>query len=205
MFLTRVRLNPKRQKTRELLRDRYVGHALVESCTNGENRTLWCVSKSQRDHVDLYMYTQVRPSAHALVEQCGWPEQYDDTVRTEDCSRMLAKVQPGDTFRFSVNVSPQRRSEGVSSAITNDAGVRAWFTRREEGWGFSTGGNFALPTVGTAGYTRKGRTVPFASSDVTGTLTVTDADKFRAAVTGGLGRTKHAGFGMLLLSPLPAA
>ena len=118
---------------------------------------------------------------------------------------MLAKVKTGDTFRFSVNVSPQRRSEGASSAITNDAGVRAWFTRREEGWGFSTGGNFALPTVGTAGYTRKGRTVPFASSDVTGTLTVTDADKFRAAVTGGLGRTKHAGFGMLLLSPLPAA
>lgn len=204
MFLTRVRLNPKRRKTRELLRDRYVGHALVESCTAGDARTLWRISIPQRDHVDLYMYTQVRPSAHALVEQCGWPEQYEDTVRTEDCSATLDGVRAGDTFRFSVNVSPQRRSGGTTSAITNDAGVRAWFARREEGWGFSTDGNFALPNVGTARYTRKGKSVPFASSEVVGVLTVTDKAKFRTAVTGGLGRTKHAGFGALMLSPVPA-
>ena len=33
MFLTRIRLNPKRAKTRALLDNRYIGHALVESCT----------------------------------------------------------------------------------------------------------------------------------------------------------------------------
>lgn len=203
MFLTRVRLNPKRRKTRDLIRNRNVGHGLVEGCTHGEGRTLWRVDTSHRDHVDLYLYTPVRPSVHPIVEQCGWPEQFDDTVRIADCSDTLDAVRVGDRFRFRVTVSPQRRTATTSRGLNTDAEVRQWFSEREDGWGFSTEGNFSLPVVGRSHYSRNGaRSVALAQAEVDGVLTVTDAEGFRKAVTGGIGRAKHAGFGMLLLSPL---
>lgn len=201
MFLTRVQLNPKRAKTRALIENRYVGHGLVEACTVGDERTLWRVGEVGRDRVELFMYTQVRPSVQPLVEQCGWPEQFDETVRTGDMDALLDGVRSGDTFRFSVQVSPQKRSGSVARALTNDGDVREWFVGREAGWGFSTGGDFRLPKVGREPYRKgKGKRVDFASAEVNGMLEVTDPDSFRAAVQGGLGRTKHAGFGMLLLA-----
>ena len=202
MFLTRIRLNPKRQKTRALLDNRHIGHALVESCTDGTARTLWRIGEVSRDHVELFMYTQVKPSAHPLVEQCGWPEQMTDTVRTAEVDRTLDKVEGGDTFRFSVQVSPQKRNGSCARALTSDEDVREWFESREQGWGFSTGGNFQLPILGRENYQKSNaKKLSFAAAEVTGVLTVTDADAFRDAVQGGLGRTKHAGFGMMLLAP----
>lgn len=202
MFLTRVQLNPGRQKTRALLDNRHVGHALVESCTNGSQRTLWRIGRVTRDEVELFMYTRVRPSVHPLVEQCGWPEQMTDTVRTAEVDRTLDKVERGDTFRFSVQVSPQKRNGSVARALSSDEDVRAWFESREKGWGFSTGGGFQLPVLGRENYQKpRGSKISFPSAEVTGVLTVDDPGAFRDAVQGGLGRTKHAGFGMLLLAP----
>lgn len=202
MFLTRVKLNPKRQKTRALLDNRHIGHALVEACTDGSKRTLWRIGEVSRDHVELFMYTQVKPSAHPLVEQCGWPEQMGDTVRTAEVTDTLGAVKQGDTFRFSVQVSPQKRNGSVARGLSSDADVRQWFADRESGWGFSTDGNFQLPVLGRENYQKpSGKKLPLAAAEVTGVLTVTDPDTFRDAVQGGLGRTKHAGFGMLLLAP----
>lgn len=200
MFLTRIRLNPKRQKTRSLLDNRHVGHALVESCTDGTARTLWRIGAVDRDVVELFMYTQVRPSVHPLVEQCGWPEQMESTVRTAEITDTLAGMRAGDKFRFSVQVSPQKRNGSAARALTSDADVREWFSDREQDWGFSTDGNFQLPKMGRESYQKRGgKKLSFAAAEVTGVLTVTDAVMFRSAVQGGLGRTKHAGFGMLLL------
>lgn len=202
MFLTRVKLNPKRAKTRTLLDNRHVGHALVESCTAGSQRTLWRIGAVTRDTVELFMYTQVRPSVHPLVEQCGWPEQFAETVRTAEIARTLDDVKVGDTFRFSVQVSPQKRNGSVARALTADEDVRHWFESREKGWGFSTGGGFQLPVLGRENYQKpNAKKLSFAAAEVTGVLTVTDPDTFRDAVQGGLGRTKHAGFGMMLLAP----
>lgn len=202
MFLTRIQLNPKRQKTRALLDNRHVGHALVEACTAGSQRTLWRIGRVERDAVELFMYTQVTPSVHPLVEQCGWPEQMGDTVRIAEVTRTLDEVEKGDTFRFSVQVSPQKRNGNAARALTSDADVREWFADREKSWGFSTDGNFQLPVLGRENYQKpRGSKISFPSAEVTGVLTVTDADLFRDAVQGGLGRTKHAGFGMLLLAP----
>lgn len=202
MFLTRIRLNPKRQKTRALLDNRHIGHALVESCTAGSQRTLWRIGAVDRDTVEVFMYTQVAPSVHPLVEQCGWPEQFAETVRTAEVTETLDAVKQGDTFRFSVQVSPQKRVGSVARALTSDADVRKWFSDRESGWGFSTGGNFQLPVLGRENYQKsRGKRLSFAAAEVTGVLTVDDPDVFRDAVQGGLGRTKHAGFGMMLLAP----
>ena len=202
MFLTRIRLNPKRQKTRALLDNRHVGHALVEACTDGSQRTLWRIGRVERDAVELFMYTQVKPSVHPLVEQCGWPEQFAETVRTAEVTRTLDDVKAGDTFRFSVQVSPQKRNGSTARSLTTDADVRQWFSDREQGWGFSTDGNFQLPVLGRENYQKPhGKRLSFAAAEVTGVLTVTDPDTFRDAVQGGLGRTKHAGFGMMLLAP----
>ncbi len=202
MFLTRIRLNPKRQKTRALLDNRHVGHALVESCTAGSQRTLWRIGRVERDAVELFMYTQVTPSVHPLVEQCGWPEQMGDTVRIAEVTRTLDEVEKGDTFRFSVQVSPQKRNGSTARALTSDEDVREWFESREPSWGIFTDGNFQLPKMGRESYQKRGgKKLSFAAAEVTGVLTVTDADAFRDAVQGGLGRTKHAGFGMMLLAP----
>lgn len=202
MFLTRIQLNPKRKKTRTLLDNRHVGHALVESCTAGSQRTLWRIGAVGRDVVELFMYTQVKPSVHPLVEQCGWPEQMADTVRTAEVTRTLDDVKTGDKFRFSVQVSPQKRNGSVARVMTSDADVRQWFADREKGWGFSTSGNFQLPVLGRENYQKRGgKKLSFAAAEVTGVLTVTDLGAFRDAVQGGLGRTKHAGFGMMLLAP----
>lgn len=202
MFLTRVKLNPKRQKTRALLDNRHVGHALVESCTDGSQRTLWRIGRVERDVVELFMYTQVTPSVHPLVEQCGWPEQMGDTVRTAEVTDTLEGVRAGDKFRFSVQVSPQKRNGTAARALTSDSDVRQWFADREKGWGFSTSGGFQLPVLGRENYQKpRGKKLSFAAAEVTGVLTVIDPDTFRDAVQGGLGRTKHAGFGMMLLAP----
>lgn len=202
MFLTRIQLNPKRQKTRALLDNRHVGHALVEACTAGSQRTLWRIGAIERDVVELFMYTQVKPSVHPLVEQCGWPEQMESTVRTAEVTETLDAVEQGDKFRFSVQVSPQKRNGAAARALTSDADVREWFESREKGWGFSTGGGFQLPVLGRENYQKpRGKKLSFAAAEVTGMLTVTDPGAFRDAVQGGLGRTKHAGFGMMLLAP----
>ena len=202
MFLTRVKLNPKRRKTRALLDNRHIGHALVEACTAGSQRTLWRIGEVSRDHVELFMYTKVRPSVNPLVEQCGWPEQMGDTVRIGEVTDTLEGVRSGDKFRFSVQVSPQKRVGSVARGLSSDADVRQWFADREQGWGFSTGGGFQLLVLGRENYQKpRGSKISFPSAEVTGVLTVTDADAFRDAVQGGLGRTKHAGFGMVLLAP----
>lgn len=122
-------------------------------------------------------------------------------------------------FRFSLIANPTRKVKSEANAkngrrvpITRredrevdgkiQPGLLSWLRRKGEQHGFS----FDETTVRTISkprqwFLKKGAAGVHAGTEFVGILTVTDPDRFRAAVAQGVGSAKAFGFGMLCLSP----
>lgn len=104
--------------------------------------------------------------------------------------------------RHDVVMAAMKR-EGVSRAQAIDAAGAAWLERQ------GARGGFALERahLRIGGYMRfrferpGGKEMVLAALDFEGFLTVTDVDAFMRTLTGGIGRGKAFGFGLMLVRP----
>ncbi len=221
-YLTRMPLNPARRDTRALLGSPQSMHAAVlagfppgaadEPAPLG--RVLWRVDQDSRFDVRLHVCSPEKPDLTHLVEQAGWPTT--SAWETRAYAPLLDRLAPGQAWAFRLTANPVRRlrvTEGgkrgpVKAHVTADQQL-TWLVERSAAAGFAIPpGASGEPAVSV----RDRKAVRFAHDDgqitlVTATfeglLTVTDLNALRVTLTGGLGRAKSYGCGLLTLAPVP--
>jgi CRISPR system Cascade subunit CasE len=217
MHLTRIPINRNSRGGTKLLGNAQAMHAAVESCfppeanpADGAGRLLWRVDRSPK-HTHLYIVSATKPDPRVIIEQAGWPAADTVGYDTRDYSELLAQLRPGSQFAFRVEVNAMRsprelhgdhRSKKVP--VHGDDNLIEWLTSR----GDTSGATFTAVRVisNTRDDVRRESHSPILNrTTLTGTLTVTDADKFRATLTSGIGPSKAYGCGLMTLAPAVSA
>lgn len=227
MHLSRLRLNPTRRDSRRLVGSPQAMHAAVMGShpsldDSATGRVLWRSDQYASHDLQLYVLSPAAPDFTGLLEQAGWPTQISwDTTAYEP---FLAKLAAGQewTYRLTANpvrVLPKDPASGVRRGkVSPHLTVRQqqeWLVKHSASWGFTVP---ADDTFGIDAEVRERHTASFARRDPSdsthrkaialtratfrGTLTVTDADALRHALTHGMGRAKAYGCGLMTLAPI---
>lgn len=195
MQLTRVTTDPADKDTRWKMTHPQAVHAIVAAATEGSERPLWRLEGDR-----IYILSD-QIDTDRLTARLAHP-----AIATRDYTGLLDAITPGSRWGFRLTAAPSvRRLDGTIHAIT-DLGERlAWLRRKLATAGATT--DTAAITGSHATRFRHGdaRHITLGTVDYTGTLTVTDPDALRHAMTHGIGRAKAYGHGLLMLAPLHTA
>lgn len=224
MYLTRMRLNPTRVTTKRLVASPQVTHALVEGSfppdSHQTGRVLWRLDRASHE-LDLYVVSPTRPDLTGLVEQCGWPTQ--GTWETKEYDPFLGRLEGGQRWRFRLTANPTRSEptgpgrRGRLRPLRTVAQQEQWLLDRAERHGFaipttSIGARELVVTARGAsdfvrrspdGATTRRDNVEITKATYEGVLEVLDPQALRAALTGGIGRAKGYGCGLMTLARWP--
>ncbi|MCX4097897.1 type I-E CRISPR-associated protein Cas6/Cse3/CasE [Nocardia sp. alder85J] len=229
MFLSRIPINPARRDTRKFLASPQVIHAAVLSAfppdtpgpASGEGRVLWRLD--QRDAtIHLYVVSPHEPDFTHIVEQTGWPTTAAWATRKYD--QLLDTLTTGQRWHFRLTANPVRstldrtRTENTGRHVKDRgkiAGLSAaeqldWLRRKATRAGFiltecgpedQREDDVRLIARDTLRFQRHNTPVTLSVATFEGTLTVSDPILLRAALTGGIGRAKGYGCGLLTIAP----
>jgi len=217
-YLTRLILNPRYHRVQHDLADCQRLHSTLLSGFPD------LPGVEARARLGVLYRVEAPPSPlHILVQSAvapAWsslPRAYvlaEPEIRRIDAS--YAAIHDGQRLRFRLRANPTKRVlreetrggkcwAGKRVNLVNEEDQLAWLGRKGEGGGFqlvSVQTSHGVPQVQatprprTRG-DRDGRTLTFGSVQFDGVLSVTDADRFRHALTGGIGSGKAYGFGLL--------
>ena len=223
MYFSRFMINPAKGGARKLLSNPQALHAAVMA-TNppdvdlSDGRILWRLDRAEHSYT-LYMLSPEEPDFTVLIEQAGWVTRPGESAHY---GRLLAKLENGQEWAFRLAANPVKRvrkddgKEKVYPHVT-PAQQSTWLRERAEQWGFEIvpAQNQVLedaPMVSSRrdlGFARKDAHQQNRIGKVTlrkvqfdGYLRITDADKFRYALTHGMGRGKAYGLGLMTLAPV---
>lgn len=226
MFFSRIQLNPQRRETRKLLANPRAMHAAVEACfpptgDSGERaRNLWRVD-TDRTGARLYVVSPAAPDMRHLVENAGWESS---PAETTDYDRFLDGVMIGQEYSFRVTVNPVKRQfvpggRGKLLPHLTEEQQLNWFAEHASGWGFEPlefpvvqGESEESPEVMAMRVVQRHdrnftkhddagrRTVTQRQVTISGRLGVTSTELLRAHLTGGMGRGKAYGCGLMTLA-----
>lgn len=108
-YLSRVRLNPLRQQSRELLSNPQAMHSHVCAAvpaTPDTERLLWRLDTDNPHRPHLIALTRSKPDWTHLVEAAGWPTADGDHHITADYTPLLAQLAIGREFTFRLTANP---------------------------------------------------------------------------------------------------
>lgn len=204
MYLTKLELPLASRRTAEALADTQVMHRMVTavfSSSRGSARILYRV-RVLRGVVQLYVYSAVPsqelPQGVALIGQ-------------RDLTDWLSAMEAGEIWNFDLLAMPskkvyQDRTDANSRRRVLRTGVERmdWLRRQAARNGFSLLQAEELEQSHSRGLhpQEKGGRMYWDAYHFQGTLRVEDPDRFRYAVTDGIGPGKAYGLGMLLLKRL---
>jgi CRISPR system Cascade subunit CasE len=219
LYLTRFRINPARRGARKLLGSPHVMHAAVrlgfpniEDYERGSSRTLWRIDNPAPATVHLYIVSPGKPDLTHLVEQAGWPttEAWD----SREYSGLLSSLDSKQRWAFRLTANPVHNGRlNPDSAQTKrfgclrEAEQAQWLLKRAEQYGFviphQADGepNLKLHQRQTLTFKRGNGRVTLVTATYDGLLDIVDAERFRQALTGGIGHGKAYGCGLLTLAP----
>jgi len=213
VFLSRVELNPYRRETMRALASPQVIHAAVMTAFNSfgapaDDRVLW---RTDRLGAATYLLVQSqrRPDFHHLIDQFGRPAA-DQGWDCMDYGPFLDRLAAGQVWRFRLVANPTHavsekgRSRGKVYSHVTVAQQTAWLLDRAAGHGFAV---VAGPEASAlqirqreqVRFRREKAAVTLDRVTFEGLLRVEDADLLRKALSGGIGRAKAYGCGLMTL------
>lgn len=225
MYLTRFQINPARRAARRLLSSPHVMHGAVRAAfpvaTDYERagaRTLWRLDTPAPGTVHLYLVSPGEPDLTHLIEQVGWPTMRAQTWVTRDYAGLLGSLRAGQEWAFRLTANPTHSGRKTDDAketqrfgYLREHEQVEWLGRRAARHGFALASqgdgrpNVRLHRGQSQTFRRGLGAVTLMTATYDGVLQVTDADAFRAALTGGIGHAKAYGCGLLTLAPVQAA
>lgn len=157
-YLSRIRINPLREKSRLFLGNPHATHgAVMHGIPDhpADERILWRLDADNPHRPLLFVLTKTRPDWSHLVEQAGWPEADGEHFAIRDYTPLLAQLAIGREFAFRLTANPvQNTSNPIKPSATQieravDTKRRSfrighrtaaqqlnWFLSRTERWGF---------------------------------------------------------------------
>jgi CRISPR system Cascade subunit CasE len=213
VYLTRFEINRARRDTRRMLSSLQTMHAAVlasfPSSDASEGRVLWRTDTSDTA-LWLYITSPTKPDLTHLAEQIGWPSRL--TWQTGDYAPLLDNLIAGQRWGFRLTANPVHSGKATAEASKTQrfghvtvAQQRQWLIDRAERFGFviaeTTAGDTDLIIRNRAvhRFQREGSTVTLSTATYDGNLQVTDPEALRGALTGGIGRAKAYGCGLMTL------
>ena len=155
-YLSRVRINPLRQQSRELLTNPKAMHshvcAAIPALPDTE-RLLWRLDTDNPHRPHLIALTRSKPDWTHLVEAAGWPAADDgEGSVVADYSPLLAQLAIGREFTFRLTANPvqnlprpaeptdtpptNKRRRSVRTGHRTAAHQLNWLLKRTAGYGF---------------------------------------------------------------------
>lgn len=223
---SRLYLNPQKRGGRKLLSNPQAMHAAVMAAFppgggNEDGRVLWRLD-AQHPQYTLYVVSPREPDLTHVVEQAGWATSPWETA---DYDRLLGRLTLGQEWGFRLRANPVKNARRAGERgkvlphVTADQQT-AWLLEKAPRHGFeirhsALGAPAAdveksVPEVAVSqrddvrfgradqhAGTRRAVTLRQAQFD--GVLRVTNVELLRSAMTGGIGRGKAYGCGLLTL------
>ena len=202
-YLTQIKLNNSRRSTWSILNKLEPLHALVEKMFPGDvGRVLWRMDNTYEGPI-LYVLSTGIPDATGVVEQFGWPRlDYRDQVRTAKMDTFFDDLKTGDRFGFRVAINPVRHN-GKLRRDTLIVGKRAIDLIKEklESNGFKVDTDLVRQVDEShCQLWKNGKRLTRVITSFEGIVTIDDAYAAKKALTGGIGRMKAYGAGLLTLA-----
>jgi CRISPR system Cascade subunit CasE len=223
MFLHRIHLNPRNRQARHDLSDPYQLHSTLcrafsepeAKCPKGE--ILWRLEPEvdSNGHPRVLVQSQTAPSWTRISVE-GW---LSDAAPAIDLKQRLKLdlLKTGWRFRFRLRANPCVTRNGKRLGLLRLNEQETWITRKGKQHGFSLSelASFDLSETPQKridvrisqermlrGKQHTGNGIRIFSVLYDGRLTVTEPDKFRAALRTGIGHGKVMGLGLLSVAPL---
>ncbi|MEU4834134.1 type I-E CRISPR-associated protein Cas6/Cse3/CasE [Streptosporangium sp. NPDC023615] len=164
-YLSRIRINPLREKSRLLLASPHMMHGAVMHAIPDDpanERILWRLDADNPHRPFLFALTPTRPDWSHLIEQAGWPDADGEHAAVRDYAPLLAQIAVGREFAFRLTANPVQNTRTPISPSTEQAektekakeaaGERqrsfrighrtaahqlTWFLTRTQRWGFA--------------------------------------------------------------------
>ncbi len=206
MYLSRIRLDTASRQTIRGLAAPNVFHGAVESAEAGErSRKLWRVDKLHGESY-LLILSEREIDFSGVCEQFG----YGGRAECKCYDSLLERVTDGSRWQFRLTANPtvqlfdpNKKRGRVLAHITTEHQAN-WLLKQAEKNGFSLDKEQFLVTASKWYEFKRNRNeksrVHMLAVTYEGILTVTDAEKFRNALTAGIGREKAFGMGMLTVA-----
>ncbi len=223
MFLHRIHLDPRCREARRDLADPYQLHSTLcrafstpeKKCPNGA--FLWRLEPETDPSGSPRVLVQSQEKANwERITVKGWLAQSEPAI---DLSQRLKLdvLRAGQRFRFRLCANPCVKRDGKRQGLMQLEEQEAWLVRKGEQHGFLLPrlASFDLTESPTdrvdmrvsqeqilRGKQHDGNGIRIFSVLYDGALTITDSEKFKAALHTGIGHGKVMGLGLLSVIPL---
>lgn len=221
MYLSRLQLDVRSKDVQRDLGNVHNTHRRVMSAfpdealpsARHEFQTLYRLDADNRGRLSLLVQSATKPDwlrlpTGYLVDLEG------DNPSVIPMDQLLSTIAPQRVYRFRLRANATKRLR----TGTEEAGKRvevygfeplvAWFERKATAAGFVANADASWVTSLVVNEETKvyggrgGSNLTFGSTLFEGQLRVTDADRFKQAVLGGIGTAKAYGFGLLSIAPI---
>jgi CRISPR system Cascade subunit CasE len=220
IYLSRIRLDPKRRQTQRLLASRQRMHAALlatavpeesERRTRADARVLWRIDADDPCVPTILLLTPHKPDLSRLAYDIG---QVDNAFEYRDFEPFLKRLREGQHYRFRLTANPTHSVRLRESEPTRRVGHVTyvhqlnWLLSRQERLGFRIPENsIGEPEVivarrGRESFMRDGHRVTLTIATYEGILEVVSDAQFRDTLTRGVGPGKAYGCGLMTLAPL---
>ena len=204
--MPRLELDRSRRETQMALASPNRLHGAIESGFPGERqRRLWRLDELQ-GRLFLLLVSDEAPDLSAVRAQFSPPGA---TWETRDYGAFLERIGNGSKWRFRLGANPTisapraEAQRGKILAHVTAAQQKQWLLDRAEKHGFRlTEESFEVVKRGFLSFAKgkERRKVTLGICTFEGSLEVTDADRFREALTRGVGRGKAYGLGLMTVA-----
>lgn len=189
-------------------------------------RVLWRADRNATAEVLLFVVSPSRPDLTHLVEQAGWPAAAASGTpgwQTYSYTPFLDKLDKGTTWNFRLTANPVHYARTKDDTPTKRTAHLTpkhqlqWLLQRQETAGFRILGKPEDRQLTEHGdeyqvIVRDQRSLDFSKRGTHGRVTlttvtydgrlqITDPDALRRVLTGGLGKAKAYGCGLMTLAP----
>jgi len=197
MILSRIKLDADKLDTKRALANPQIMHAAVECCVNDTARKLWRLDKLA-SYTYLLILSQNEPDFTKF--------EFGVNGESKDFNKLLMQIKSGMRLGFRLRANPAyTKSAGTGNRGKIYAHVtidqrRKWLSERASKWGFELNEDeFEIIESDNVRFRKKQgqKPVELGIAVYEGVLTVTDAERFKIALTDGIGRAKAYGCGMI--------
>lgn len=201
MYLSRIKLDTGLRETKRAMASPQVIHAAIESCFSTKGRNLWRLDYFQNNFF-LLLVSETTPNFESFTKQFCAKNIYGES---KPYLPIILSIKTGQQLRFRLkgntvnSKATERGKRGKVLPHKTDHHKKEWLISKAAANGFSLE-SFDLIESGEKQFWRGSKKIELTFGIFEGILKVEDSALFTKALTGGIGRAKAYGCGLITVT-----